>query len=128
MSFNFLTTIENIIETTETDVLAMIAKIKTGAAIAEADIQSGLKWVAANAPQIAADVQQVEAVVTAVGFSNPAVAAAITAANVAVAGINAVAQAETAGQTTAQTLVAGYAAVKSATSAAAQAGVALAKA
>ncbi len=121
---NILAAIESIIETTEADVIAILVKIKAGILVAETDVKDGIDWVAANAPQIATDVAQVESLVSQVGISSPAVTAAIADANKAVAAINAVAAASKAGKTTAETLVAGYVAVKSATAAAANASLA----
>ena len=111
--------------TTEADVVSVIVKIKTDASVIESEVNSALHWIAANAPAIAADLQQVVGVVEVVGVaSNPQVAAAITAANVAVTALNAFAAASNKGQTNPQAVLAGYVAVKQAQSAAASAAAA----
>lgn len=123
-SFNILQFIEGIIKTTEKDVLVVIAQIKKGEQVVANDIHSSLKWVAANAPQIAQDIVMLEAFVQSAGILTPDVQLAIAAANKAVAGINAVAASVQAGKSDAQTLVDGYLAVKNANAAAAGAAVA----
>ena len=126
MSFfsNFLASAKNILTETEADVLKVIAAIKAEEAIIASDIVAAQHWIAANAPTIAADIQQVLMLVTEIGVtSNPEVAAAVTAANVAVTALNAFASATNSGQNAAQSVVSGYVAVKQA-----QAAVASAKA
>src|ERR1700761_7448305 len=121
---NFVNSAKNWLTETESDVLVVITKIKAEEAVLATDIAAAQHWIASNAPTIAADVQQVLAIITEIGVtSNPDVAAAVTAANVAVTALNAFANATNAGAGAAQAVVSGYVAVKQA-----QAAVSTAKA
>jgi len=115
---SFLSSVEAIFETTEADVVAIIAKVKQGAAVAEAEIAAALKWIAANAPSIMADIQTVVSLVEQAGILTPSVQASINAANVAVAALNVFAANVKAGNSNAQAVVAGYVAAKQAAAAA----------
>jgi hypothetical protein len=108
-------------QTTESDVLRIIANIKKDIAVVESDINSALKWIADNAGTITSDIEAVLGVVQAVGIANPAVEAAVTAANSAVSALNAYAQAYQNGRGTPKAVVAGYSAFKQAQAAAATA-------
>jgi len=121
------TDIEHFFKTTEEDVLALIAKIKTEAAVIETDIHAALRWVSNQAPAIAADVQMVANLIKTVGVINPTVEAAIQAANIAVIGINAFANATKAGKNDTAAVVQGYVAVKQAQAAVATAATAAAQ-
>jgi hypothetical protein len=122
MSESIVQEIENIFEMTEADVVAVIVDIKTGVEVAAEKVNAALKWVAANAPSIVADIQQVETIVETVGLaSQPDVAAAIVAANASVAALNAFAAAENSGQSNTAALLSGYVAVKQSQAAAASA-------
>ena len=125
---SFWTDVEHFFKTTESDVLAVIAKIKAEVPVIEADINNALRWVANAAPSIAASVTEVATLVEQVGIMNPTVVKAIADANKAVVAINAFANAMQKGQGTAASVVAGYVAVKSAQSSAATAAVAAASA
>jgi predicted oxidoreductase (fatty acid repression mutant protein) len=125
---NWFTGLENFFTTTEADVVAVIAKIKAAIPVVENDINAVVRWVVNNTPTIAADIQQVERIVTALGFVNPEVSAAIAAANTAVVALNAFAASEKAGQSNVQSAVNGYIAVKQAQASVAQAAVAAAAA
>lgn len=119
------TTVEGWFTTTEADVVAIIAKIKTDVAVVESDIDAALKWVASNAPAIVADLQSVVGIAETVGVAaNPQVAAAIVAANTAVAALNAFAAASNSGSSDTQAVLSGYVAVKQAQAAAASAAAA----
>lgn len=125
MSNSFTTALWNFIDETESDVLVIIQDIKAGAAVVESDITNALHWIASNTPAIAADIEEVVSIVTAIGVtSNPEVAAAVTAANVAVTALNAFATANNAGADNAQSVLAGYVAVKQAQAAVASASAA----
>lgn len=126
--FDF-TTLRNWLTETETDVLDLIAKIKTDVQVAESDIAAGLHWVASHAPTIASDIQQVAAVAETIGLTtNPEFAAAVTGANLAVTALNAFAGAANSGASNVQAVVQGYTAVKQAQAASAAAAAALAAA
>ncbi len=91
---SFLTSLQNFITETEADVLKVVVAIKADAAIVQADLVAAEHWIASNTPAIAANIQQVLALVEEVGVgSNPEVALAVTAANVAVKALNAFATA-----------------------------------
>ena len=122
---SFIDTLKSWIVTTEADVVAIIAKIKTEEAVVVTDVNNALHWIASNAPTIVADIQSVIGVAETVGVAaNPQVAAAITAANLAVAALNSFAAASNAGNTSTQAVLAGYVAVKQAQAAAASAAAA----
>ena len=126
MSLN-LNTLENWISETETDVLAVIADIKQGIAVAESDINSSLTWIANNAPAISSDIQEVLNIVTTIGIgTDPEVAAAVTAANVAVTALNAFAAAKNSGANNTAAVLTGYTAVQQAQAAVASAKAAVA--
>lgn len=126
MSFaTFEASIKSFLVTTEADVVAIIAKIKTAEEVVVSDINTALHWIASNAPSIVSDIQSVIGVAETVGVAaNPQVAAAITAANLAVAALNSFAAASNAGQTNTQSVLQGYVAVKQAQAAAASAAAA----
>lgn len=110
---------------TEADVVKVVVAIKTDVAVVEADLAKALKWVASNAPAIAADIEDVVSIVTQLGVtSNPEVAVAVAAANTAVAALNAFSTSYTSGTGSAQALVNGYIAVKQATASVASASAA----
>ena len=122
---SFLDTLKGWITTTEADVVAIIAKIKTEEAVVASEINQALHWVASNAPTIVADIQSVVGIAETVGVAaDPRVAAAITAANLAVAALNQFAAASNSGQSNTQAVLAGYVAVKQAQAAAASAAAA----
>lgn len=122
---SFLDSIKSLLITTEADVVAIIAKIKTEEEVVVTDINTALHWIASNAPTIVSDIQSVIGVAQVVGVAaNPQVAAAITAANLAVAALNSFASASNAGQTNTQAVLQGYVAVKQAQAAAASAAAA----
>jgi prophage DNA circulation protein len=113
---------ENFIVETESDVQAVIVKVKQGVTAAEAAIDDALKWIANNTPAIAQDIEEVLSIVTTLGLgANPEVAAAVTAANVAVTALNAFASSENSGATNTAALLSGYTALKQAQSAVASA-------
>ena len=118
---NFLAWVENIFQTTESDVVALIGKIKTGVEVAATDVEAALKWVAANAPAIDSAIEEVVSLVETAGIVNPTVLAAIADANKAVAGLNVFAAQVQAGQALPNAVVEGYVAAKNAQSAAATA-------
>lgn len=122
----WFTDIQHFFTTTEQDVLSLIAKIKTEAAVVETEIHSALRWVSDQAPAIAADIQMVATLVKTVGVINPTVEAAITAANVAVIGLNAFSHAMKTGANDSAAVVQGYVAVKGAQGAVAAAATAAA--
>lgn len=116
----FETSVQNFFVTTETFVQNVITQVKNAEAVAMADLDSALKWVASNTPTIVADIEQVIGFAGQVGLaSTPAGVAAIAAAQVAIATLNAVAQSQNTGASDIQTLLAGYTAVKQAQAAAA---------
>lgn len=120
---SFLDSLKSFIVTTEADVVAVIAKIKTEEEVVVTEVNNALHWIASNAPTIVADIQSVISVAQVVGVAaNPQVAAAITAANLAVAALNKFAAASNAGQSNTQAVLQGYVAVQQA-----QAATALAK-
>lgn len=125
---NWFTDIQNFFTTTEADVVDVIARIKADIPVVESDINAVVRWVVNNTPTIAADIQQVEQIITALGVVNPQVQLAISAANTAVVALNAFAASEKAGQSNIQSAVNGYVAVKQAQAAVAQAAVAAAQA
>jgi len=122
----WFTDVEHFFTTTEQDVLKLIAKIKADVQVIESELDSGLRWVANNAPAIANDIQGVLTLVQTAGIVSPQVEAAIAMANTAVVALNAFSHSLKAGQSTPQALVQGYVAVKSAQAATAQAAVAAA--
>lgn len=110
------------VATIEADVIAIIAKIKTGIATIEADFDTAAKWVAQEVPIIVPYIEQVIGFASSVGVaSNPEVMAAITAANTAVQGLNAFAAAENSGVSDTASVVAAYTAIKNAQAASASA-------
>lgn len=133
MSFDPIAWFEQEVPIVEADIQKFVAAIKNDVAVAIADLEKGLSWLASETPAIAAGVAQLatfaEAVAPAAGPAGSAVVtAAVTAANVAVAGLTAFAnsynQATTTGITAtaaAQALVTGYQALKTAQGAVAQA-------
>ncbi len=122
---SFITTLKSWITTTEADVVAIIAKIKTEEQVVASEINNALHWIASNTPTIVADIQSVVGIAETVGVAaNPQVAAAITAANVAVNALNAFAAASNSGSSNTQAVLAGYVAVKQAQAAAASAAAA----
>lgn len=123
---SFWTDVEHFFQTTESDVLTLIAKIKAEVPVVENDINGALRWVANSAPSIAAAITEVAALVEQVGIMNPTVLNAIADANKAIVALNAFASSMQKGQGTAASVVAGYVAVKSAQGAAATAAVAAA--
>lgn len=114
--------------TTESEVVAIIAKVKDEALVVEHDVIKALNWVVANSSTIAKDINTVTGYAAMLGVTtgNPAFAAAVSAANVAVQALNTVAQAHANGLTDAQAVVQGYVAVKSAQAAVSQAAAAAA--
>jgi len=117
--------IKSFLITTEADVVAIIAKIKTEEEIVVSEINTALHWIASNAPTIVSDIQSVVNVAETVGVAaNPQVAAAIAAANLAVTALNTFAAASNAGQTNTQAVLQGFVAVKQAQAAAASAAAA----
>lgn len=131
---SILQSIENFVETTESDVEAWIVAIIQGAEVAVKDLEKGLNWLASNAPGISAGVAAVETMVESIVASTPGLAQnavvtkAIADANEAVAGLNAFANAANTGQNQAQAVVAGYVAYQSAAAAVAGAKAAVASA
>lgn len=126
---NLITWFENEFTTTEADVVAVIVQIKTGLQWAESEVNSGLKWVAANVPNIVTQMQGIVGIVQQLGVAQiPQVAAAITATQLAEKALQAFAAAENSGSGNAQALVNGYVAVKQAQAAAASAAAAAAAA
>lgn len=122
---SFIDTLKGWITTTEADVVAIIAKIKTEEQVVASEINNALHWIASNAPTIVADIQSVVGIAETVGVaSNPQVAAAIIAANTAVAALNAFAAASNSGSSDTQAVLSGYVAVKQAQAAAASAAAA----
>ena len=122
---SFLDKLKSFIVTTEADVVAIIAKIKTEEAVVVSEVNQALHWIASNTPTIVADIQSVVGVAETVGVaSDPRVATAIVAANLAVAALNKFAAASNAGQSNTQAVLAGYVAVKQAQAAAASAAAA----
>ena len=115
----------------EAQVLALIADIKQGVAIVEADLAAATTWIDNNAPTIVSDIEAVLGIVsTLAGAGVPipaAVTAAATAATEAAAGLNAFVAESKAGGTTVASVVAGYTAVKQAAVAHATAAVAIAQ-
>lgn len=127
---SILDTIEHWWKDTEADVLTLIAEIKKGVGIAEADLAKANAWVIANAPTITSDIESVLAIVASLsgaGIALPAsVTAAAAAATEATAALNAYVGASGSGSTTAAALIAGYTAVKQAAAAHANAAIAVA--
>jgi hypothetical protein len=122
VEMSFITDFENWLTMTETKVQAIIVQIQQEVPVVEAAIHAALQWVAGQVPGIAADLQTVTALITALGFSsNPNVATAIADANLAVQALNAFAAAEKAGSSDAQAIVNGYVALKQAQAAVASA-------
>lgn len=121
---SFFDSLRSFIITTESDVVAIVIKIKTEEEVIASEINSALHWIASNTPAIAADIEAVVGIAETVGVAgNPEVAAAIVAANVAVTALNAFANASNSGKSNTQAVLSGYVAVKQA-----QAAVASAKA
>jgi hypothetical protein len=115
---NFVAGVKHFITETEADVVALVVKIKNEEEVIAADLAAAQKWIAANSPAIASDIQGVLKIVEAIGVgANPEVAIAITAANDAVTALNAFAAASNSGAGAAQAVVKGYVAVKKAQSA-----------
>ena|SRR5690348_11949520 len=113
----------------ESDVVKVVAQIKTDIDVAIQDIDSALKWLVKQTPAIAAGLQTAAGLIEQVGLaSDPEVAAAIAAANIAVQGLNAFAQAANSGKTLPQAVVDGYTSYKSAQAAVAGAAAVAAKA
>jgi hypothetical protein len=126
---NLLAWIENEIETTEADVVALVIKIKQEATVFESDINTALKWIASQVPAFVSGIQAIENTASQLGVTSiPAVSTAIAAANVAMAGLNKLASDINSGSSTTQALVDGYIAVKQTQVVAAQAAVAAAQA
>jgi hypothetical protein len=124
---SFLTNLENFFQTTEADIVAIVIDIKNGLAVAESDINTAMKWFAAQIPGIVSGIQQVESVAQQLGVTNNAeVAAGIVAANAAVAALNAFAASENSGASNTSAVVAGFIAVKQSQAAAASAAAAAA--
>lgn len=124
---SFWSNVTRFFQTTEQDVINVIALIAKEAPVIEADIQKALKWIANETPTIASDLQTTTALVTAVGAtSNPQIAAAITAANIAVAGLNAFADNYNKGSASTVAVIDGYIALKQASAAASSAAAAAA--
>jgi hypothetical protein len=119
---DFITSVEHFFETTEQDIVALLAKVKSGAQVVETDLAAALKWLAGNAGTISTDVQYTASVVKALGAtSDPKVAAAVADANLAVASLNSFAAAYNSGQGTVTAVVQGYTALKQAQAATATA-------
>lgn len=120
----FFDRLKSFIITTEAEIETIVVKIRTEEQVLASEINNALHWIAANTPQIAADIQGVVGIAETVGVAaNPQVAAAITAANLAVTALNAFAAASNAGKSNPEAVVQGYVAVKQA-----QAAIASAKA
>lgn len=116
------------VATLEADVIAIVAKIKTGIETLEADFDVAAKWVAQEVPVIVPYIEQIIGFAGSVGVaSNPEVAAAIAAANTAVQGLNAFAAAENSGVTNTAAIVAAYTAIKTAQASSASAAATVAQ-
>lgn len=112
---SFIQQVEEWFEEDEAEVVKIFIAIRNGAEVTLTDLNAAAKWIAAQTPSIASDIQGAVAIATEVGaISNPEVAAAVAAANASVVALNAFASAENAGQNTAQSVAAGYVAVKQA--------------
>ena len=129
---SFLDTIKSVFTSSEQTAVKVITAVKTGVAVAEADAQKALSWIAGNAPTIAAAVVEVEQMIAAIADVNPTVASntdvtkAIAEANQAVDALNAFATAANTGKNDAQAVVSGYVAFQQAAASAATAKAAIA--
>lgn len=128
MANSWFTDIENFFVTTEADVQNIIAQIVKGVQVAENDLLGAIRWVANQAPGIAADIQSVVSFVQLLGIMNPTVQAAINDANAAVVALNAFAAAEKNQTSAPSAVIAGYVAVKQAIAASSTASAAAATA
>ena len=114
---SFFSQIEHFFTVFETDVVAVVIKIKQAEEVAAHEVSLVLNWIANNVGTIAQDLQLVESVAVAVA-PTPQVLVAIATANEAMAALNAYAQAHALGQSTAQAAINGYTAFKQAQAAA----------
>lgn len=109
-------------QTTETDVVNLIAQIKADIPVVEANVHAALSWVAAQEPAIVQALQVTLGLAQAVGVVT---VPELAAANAAVAALNAFAAAQKASAaagtsnltTDAQSVVAGYVAYQNANAA-----------
>jgi hypothetical protein len=108
----------NWFHTTETEVVAVISKFAADVAVAEAEVDRCMKWVAQEAPTIVAGLQTAVGLAQQVGLVNPE---ELAAANAAVTALNAFAAASNAGKSDPSAVVAGYVAYKQAAAAVASA-------
>lgn len=95
-------------------VVGLIANIKQGIAVAEADFNGAVSWLVANAPVLTSQANLLMQLIGEIGAANPQVSAAVTAVNTATAALNALAAASKAGESNAQAIISAYAATKSA--------------
>lgn len=91
--------------TTEKDIVNILAKVKGDAVVAQKDINSAMKWIAAQTPAIVGDLQVALQIAQMFGVVT---APEIVAANAAVAALNAFATAQNTGKTDLQSVANGY--------------------
>lgn len=117
---SFMQNLKNFFQTTETEVLAVIVKIKNGIVYAEQEVANGLSWLEGHAGEISDSVNTVAGVVGSLAGAGiaipPAVQQAVKDANAAVQGLNAMVASQEKG--TPQALIDGYVAAKQALAAA----------
>ena len=109
-------------KTTESDVVSVIAKLKSDTVVAEADVNAALTWISNEVPTIVAGLQVALGLAQAVGVvTAPELAAATAAVDALQALANAhkasVASGDSALSTDAKSVVAGYVAYTQASAA-----------
>lgn len=126
---SLLSSIESYWGVTESFVMSLALKIKTGLQVAEADIAKAWDWISAHAGEISSDAAMVATgiqTLKAAGIPIPSAATtAITDMNIAVTTLNAAVGASNAGANALGIVVAGYTAAKQAQASVAAAAVAI---
>lgn len=114
-------------EAAEADVLKLVAAIKTGEQVFQADLDKAVVWATAQAPAIASTLESVGKMAAEVGMiTDPKVGLALAAAQTMVTALNAIAASHNGGAGNVAAVVHGYVAVKQAQAAVSAAAVAVA--
>lgn len=126
---SFFTSIRNFFVTTESDVVRLIADIKTDAMVFANDVDKALRWIASETGTATTAINSLIGFAQAAGVSgNPTVAKLIADAHVGVAALNAFQADLNSGSGDVSAVIAGYQVVKTAQAAIASASAAVASA
>lgn len=125
----FWTKVKSFFATAESDVVKLIADIKTDALVAARDVDKALKWIAGNVGTATTDINRLIGFAQDAGVANnPTVAKLIADAHVGVAALNAFSADLNSGSGDVTAVIAGYQVVKTAQAAIANASAAVATA